>query len=223
MSFLGGTRTGQTVTPRNILLSTKNVLELPGPNVIDGTNSYDGGNTYTWELRAGWVMAMITATRKWVPCQRTTVAGGGSGSGSGAGSAIVQVTNANAFQVGQSITIESTNQGTVSRTITAIDHTNHQITVNGSVLQYNTGSKVYANPGGSLAGAEIPRGVLRETVHLRNLEDITNTTLYDKAGVIIVQGYVDVNYMLGDYAACRDATVNYLGGILWGDRQQLNT
>ena len=91
MSYLGGTRAGRTITPRNILKRTGDDFYLPGPLVLDaGSATYkrsvDGKNTsYTNELRAGCIMAQITASKKWVPCKRTTVEAGGSGSGSGPG------------------------------------------------------------------------------------------------------------------------------------------
>lgn len=233
MSFLGGSRAGRTITPRNILMASDGAFYLPGPNILDANTaadirSYDGGNTsYEWELRAGCIMAQVTATRKWVPCKRTTVAAGGSGSGSGAGSAVMPVVNAAFFVVGEVITITGTSAGTVTKTITAIDYTNNLITFSGAI-QYNTGSIVTTSTfdgGTSAAGAEIPRAILAETVWTKNLTDPIDAiagTLYDKPIQLLRAGYVDVNYILGDFAACRDATVNYLGGFQWGDRQQGN-
>lgn len=232
MSYLGGTRVGRTITPRNILKRTGDDFYLPGPCVLDaGTSTYrrsvDGGNTsYTNELRAGCIMAQITASKKWVPCKRTTVAAAGSGSGSGAGSAVMPVVNAAFFVVGEIITITGTSAGTITKTITAIDYTNNLITFSGAI-QYNTGAQVYTSTlsdgATSAAGAEIHRAILSETVWTNNLEDPNDAaigTLYDKPIQLLYRGYVDNNYILGDYAACRDATTQYLTGILWDDRQQ---
>lgn len=232
MSYLGGSRTGRTVTPRNILKRTGDDFYLPGPNVLDaGTVTYrrsvDGGNTgYTNELRAGCVMAQITASKKWVPCKRTTVAAGGSGSGSGAGSAVMPVANAAFFIVGEIITIEGTSAGTVTKTLTAVDYGNNLLTFSGAI-QYDTGDAVYVSTlsdgSTSAAGAEIPRAILSETVWTTNLQDPIDAaagTLYDKTVQLLYRGYVDEDYILGDYSACRSATVNYLDGILWDDRQQ---
>lgn len=231
MSYLGGTRAGRTVTPRNFLLRTGDELYLPGPCILDaGTaadpRSYDGGNTsYEWEIRAGMVMAQVTASKKWVPCKRTVAVAGGSGSGSGAGSATITVLNAATFIVGEVITITGTSVGTVTKTITAIDYTLNTITFSGAI-QYNTGSQVYTSTfdgGTTAAGAEIPRAILAQTVWTKDLQDSVNAaagTLYDRPIQLLCKGYLDVNYILGDYSSCRDATTNYLGGFLWSDRQQ---
>lgn len=233
MSYVGGTRAGRTVTPRNILMSSEGAHYLPGPNILDaGTaadlRSYDGGNTsYEWELRAGIIMAQVTASKKWVPCKRTTVAAGGSGSGSGAGSAVMPVVNAAHFLVGEVITIAGTSAGTVTKTLTAVDYTNNLLTFTGAI-QYNTGAAVYVSTfdgGTTAAGAEIPRAILAETVWTKDLDDAVNAaagTLYNKPIQLLRAGYLNTDYILGDYAACRDATTNYLGGFQWSDRQQGN-
>jgi hypothetical protein len=239
MSYLGGTRAGRTITPRNILKKTDDAHYLPGPLVLDaGTSTYrrsvDGKNTgYTNEVRAGSIMAQITASKKWVPCKLTTVAAGGSGSGSGAGSLVIPVVNSTAFVVGETISIQPVETGKtparVTRVITAIDYANDLITVNGAALQYGTGSTIYtttlSDGSTSAAGCEIPRAILAQTVWTTNLQDVLDAaagTLYDKPIQLLYRGYVDVDYLVGDYAACRDATTNYLTGILWDDRQQLN-
>lgn len=237
MSFLGGTRVGRTVTPRNILKRTGDDFYLPGPNVLDaGSATYrrsvDGGNTnYTNELRAGCLMAQITESKKWVPCKLTTIAAGGSGSGSGAGSAIIPVVNAAFFIAGETISIQPRETGKspvrITRVISSIDYVNNLITVAGNAVQYGTGDEIYtvtlSDGSTSAAGCEIPRAILAQTVWTTNLEDAIDAaagTLYDKAIQLLYRGYVDSAYILGDYAACRATTTNYLGGILWDDRQQ---
>jgi hypothetical protein len=153
MSYLGGTRVGRTVTPRNILMRSGDELHLPGPLVLDGgtatyRRSVDGKNTnYTNELRRGWIMAQVTASKKWVPCKRTAVAAGGSGSGSGAGSATVAVVNSAAFIVGEICTIPVTGGQTtpITRTISSIDYTNDLITFSGAAFQVNTGAEIYVS------------------------------------------------------------------------------
>jgi hypothetical protein len=232
MSFLGGTRVGRTVTPRVMLKRTGDDMYLPGPLVLDGGSatyrrSVDGSNTgYTNELRVGCIMAQVTATKKWVPCKRTTVSAAGSGSGSGAGSAVMPVVNAAFFIVGETITIEGTSGGTITKVLTAVDYANNLLTFSGAI-QYNTGAAVYVSTFSdgttSAAGCEIPRALLAQTVWTNNLEDAIDAaagTLYDKAIQLLYRGYVDEDYIIGDYAAARAATVNYLDGILWDDRQQ---
>lgn len=241
MSMLGGTRVGRTVTPRQFLLRTGDEMYLPGPLVLDaGSATYprssDGGNTgYAWELRAGAIMAMLTASRKWVPCKLTTITGGGSGSGSGAGSTTVPVVDARFFIAGETVSVQTAlapgTAGTrVTRVISSVDYTNNLIVLAGNPIQYNTGSTVYvttlSDGSTSAAGVEIPRAILAQTVITKNLDDAVDAaagTLYDKPIQLLYRGYVDVNYILGDYAAARDAATQHLLGILWGDRQQLNT
>lgn len=222
MAGLPGQRTGYTAAPRNIWFTNHGQKFLPGPQIMDATYAVDGKNTsQTDEIRAGMMLAQITATSLWVPCRRTTISGGGSGSGSGAGSLVIPVVDARAFIVGEAINIATTPLGsspTVTRTITAIDFTNNLITVDGAAMQYNTGGIVTADTGGALAGAEIPRGILAETVRMLTAEPF-NTTTYDKPIVVAAGGFVDVNYLLGDYAACRAATTNYLDDFLWSDEQ----
>ena len=236
MSYLGGTRTGRTVTPRNVLMSSDLAAYLPGPCVLDaGTATYprsnDGGNTsYEYELRAGWVMAQVTASKKWVPCKLTTIAAGGSGSGSGAGSAVIPVVDASAFYAGETISIQPRQTGVtmarITRTISSIDYANNLITVSGNAIQYGTGDEIYATAfadGTTAAGAEIPRAVLAETVWTKDLDDAINAaagTLYDKPIQLLRAGYINADYALGDYAACRATTTNYLAGFQWSDQQQ---
>lgn len=238
MSYVGGTRSGRTITPRNILMSSDGAFYLPGPNILDaGTATYprsnDGGNTnYTYELRAGWVMAQVTATKKWVPCKLTTIVSGGSGSGSGSGSTTIPVQNAAAFYAGETISIQPRQTGVtmarITRVISSVDYTNNLIVVAGNAIQYGTGDEVYATAfadGTTAAGAEIPRAILAETVWTKDLDDSINAaagTLYDKPVQLLREGYINSDYALGDYSACRSTTTNYLAGFQWSDRQQGN-
>ena len=84
---LPGQREGRSTTPRNMLKSTQLLMLAQGMLILDSTYAYDGANTsYEDEIRVGTPMAQITATKKWVPCKRTTVEDtGASGSGSAQG------------------------------------------------------------------------------------------------------------------------------------------
>lgn len=235
MSFLGGSRTGRTITPRTILKRTGDEFYLPGPLVLDaGTATYrrsiDGKNTgYANELRAGCIMAQLTASKKWLPCKLTTVVAGGSGSGSGAGSTVIPVEDARFFIAGEIISYQpfetGKTPGRASRTIVSVDYDNDLITVNAAV-QVSTGTTIYvttlSDGSTSAAGCEIPRAILPDTVWTTNREDVDDSALYDKPIRLLYRGYVDVDYILGDYAAARDASTNYLTGLLWDDRQQGN-
>lgn len=240
MSFLGGSEAGDPVAPRNILMQSGDEMIIPGPCVLDvGTaalpRSRDGGHTnYGHILRAGCIMAQITAApQKWVPCKLTTVTGGGSGSGSGAGSAVIPVVDARFFIVGETISVQPRETGKtpvrITRVISAVDYANNLITVAGGAIQYNTGDEVYvvtfSDGTTSAAGVEIPRGILVRGVSTKHTTDIRAAaagTLYPKPIQIYRKAYINSDYALGDYAACRATAVNHLGGIQWSDRQQSN-
>lgn len=95
---LPGSRTGRSVTPRQILQSTQGLDYVSG--VLDAANSYDGANTsYEDELRSGLVLARVTSTKKWVPCKRSK------SSAAGTASTALAVTDARAFKAGDTVTI----------------------------------------------------------------------------------------------------------------------
>lgn len=204
---LPGSRTGRSVTPRQILKSTKGVEVVSG--IIDSANAYDGGNTgYEDELRSGTPMARITSTKKWVPCKRTTVASGGGTV------ATCVLTSARAFKVGDTITINGD-----AITITGVNYSTNAITWTGNQTIVD-GESVIAASG--LAGAEICRGFLGEFIKLKD----DDATWRDKsASTIIVAGFLDNAQILGDLAAIRAATEGsgrYINQIMWADQQGVN-
>jgi len=86
--------------PREIVWIPGREVYAPGL-IIDATNSYDGGNTgYVRELRPGWLLAQITATKKFVPVKRTLT------NGAGAAATALIVDNAAAFRATETITIK---------------------------------------------------------------------------------------------------------------------
>jgi len=88
-------------TPRQIKWLPGQEVVCPETVIIDGTNSIDGGNTgYTDELRPGWMLAMITSTKKFVPVKRTLT------NGAGASATALIVDNAAAFKTSETITIK---------------------------------------------------------------------------------------------------------------------
>lgn len=198
-------------TPRQFLMTTHDVVELPGPIVLDHTNSYDGANTgRTDELRAGQVMAQITASKKWVPVMRTVVVG------SGTLTALV-VRNAAAFQVGQHIDVGAD----TDIAVTAIDYTTNTLTIASTTVVDGEAviARTLKDGTTSAAGSEIARGILSQSVRL--LTGIPyETSKAAKSGVIVCKAFVNTSMILGDYAACLASGVtNYLSGILWSDRQ----
>lgn len=199
------------MTPRQILMSTFDCVELPGPIWIDGTNAGDGSNTgRVDEIRAGWLMAQITGSKKWVPCKRTQA------NGAGVTSTTLIVDNAAAFLVGETLQIGST-----TGIISAINYSTNTITLT-ATKSWSDNDVVYTitfkDGATSAAGVEIARAVLLESVRL--LTGIPyETTQVDKEAAIVSQAYINSTMVLGDKAAVL-AVTNYLAHIMWSDQQQ---
>lgn len=200
---LPGTRTGRTITPRQILHSL-NGVSYSARGVIDSTLAYDGKNTgYEYELRAGTIMGKITATNLWVPCRRTTVL-------TGTGSVTTAVlTDSRHFKAGDKITI-----GTDAVTIATIDYTTDTITWSGAVT-IAVAEAVFATAAQHLAGAEIARCVLGEFIDLYDEQDrVVRNKSFGKG---LTHGAVQSPMILGDKAAILAAT-HYLSGLQWSDQ-----
>lgn len=201
-------------TPRQILMSTANVIELPGPIWIDGTNSADGSNTSRVdELRAGWLMAQITASKKWVPCKRTRVKTGTTGTVTA-----LTVDNAAAFLVGETISVGA-DTGLV---ITAINYLTNTLTIASTAVVDGEAVVVTTLKDGttSAAGVEIARAILSQTVRL--LTGIPyESTQVDKEGVLLMRAYINSTMVLGDRSAITASSItNYLSGLQFSDLQQ---
>lgn len=192
-------------SPREVFLSRENIAVLPGITMLDSANAYAGANTNRVdEILAGTLMAKVTATNKWVPVKRTTVASGG-----GSSVTTCVLTDASHFKVGDTITI-----GTDDVTILTINYSTRAITF--SSVTIADGEAVVAR--GTLAGAQTARAILADTVRLLPEGD-RQTTWRDHAGVLAISGVVDVAMVKGDLAACRADTSAQLAGFLWSDRQ----
>lgn len=197
-----GVRVGPTRSSRNILWSDGGLVTVSG--TIDSGNAFDGGNTgYTTELRAGTPLAVITATKKWVPCKRTTVTAGGGATGTA-----IPVVDARAFKVGDVITVGST----TSKTITAIDYSTNTITISGSFTFSNSDVVFATTP----SGAATCRGILNEHVVLLDEDGVNRDK---QVSQIVVAGAVRSGQILGDIAAIRADTNAQLSQIAWDDRQ----
>jgi hypothetical protein len=193
-----GQRSGLSVNPRDVLLSTL-VLYVMGQ--IDSANAYDGGNTgFETEIRPGMILARITSSKKWVPVKRTTATSGVTGT------ALV-VADARAFKVGETLMVGA-NAGCV---ISAINYSTNTITLSASKTWTN-GAVVYCD---SLAGSETARAVLNEHIVLRDEDGTVRDKNFSKA---IYFGTIDNSQVLGDLAAIRADTGAFLGAIMWADR-----
>lgn len=209
----GQRTTDAGMTPRQILMTTHDVVELPGPIIIDPTNSIDGANTgRTDELRAGCLMAQVTGTKKWVPVKRTRVKTGTTGTVTA-----LTVDNAQFFIAGETISVGA-DTGLV---VSAVNYATNTLTIPSTAVVDGEAVVVttFADTTTSAAGSEIARAILSETVRL--LTGIPyETTKVAKSGVLIVKAFVNTAMILGDYTACLASGVtNYLSGILWSSNQ----
>lgn len=188
----------ESVTPREILyqMESNDSLFKPGGIVLSSAG-VDGGNTNTYDLRAGWAMGQITASKKWVPCKRTQVNGT-----SGAVTAIV-VDNSYPFVAGDTITI-GTDTGVA---VSAVNYGTHTLTIASTTVADN--DVVFAEDGSGVC-----RGFLYDFARLRNQE---NTAAADRIGKLLIAGKVDKAMLLGDIdAIIATLSTHFLGGIqIW--------
>lgn len=186
------------VTPREILYAADPPPVLkPGGVLLDGANGKDGGNTNTYDLRAGWLLGRITATGKYVPLKRTQV------NLSDATVTALVVDNSYPFVVGDVITVGAD----TGITITAINYTTHTLTIASTAVANN--EAVFAEDGSGIC-----RGILYDFARLRNVE---NTAAADKIAEMLIDGVVDQAYLLGDVAAVLATwSSHYLQGLqIW--------
>lgn len=88
-------------SPREIFINDSGKSILPGPNYLDPTYAIDGRNTgRTDEIRAGIIVAMVTASKLWCPCKRSKA------NGVGRASTALIVDDARAFKVGDSVAVK---------------------------------------------------------------------------------------------------------------------
>lgn len=144
---LPGYKAGRTITPREILyvMEENQGLYLPGGGLIDSSKALDGANTsYTHELRAGWIMAQITASKKWVPLKRSLVNGV-----NGKLTAVV-VDNAGAFKAGDVVSIGGQSATNIAAIAGAVTDDNSAAT-NGTAVYLHIDEKAqFGIPAGHL-------------------------------------------------------------------------
>lgn len=199
MSQQPGYRAGRTITERTCLYG-KSDLVLYGRGVIDATYAYDGKNTsYEQEIRPGTPMGRITASGLWRPCPRTLV------NMTGATTTALVVDDARAFKAGDVISVGSD----TGITVTAIDYATNTLTIASTTVADNE-AVVVAD------GSQTCRGFLNENINLKDPDGVARDKSF---GQMIIFGLLDPNQILGDLAAIRAATGQYLDGIFWADYQ----
>lgn len=180
----------QTTCP---LASMAGAVQLPGGVVIDATNAYDGSNTsFETLIRAGWILAQNTSTKKYVPCKRTQA----NGAGSSATALIVD--NAAAFKAGDALQI-----GATTGTISSIVYSTNTITLT-ATKSWSDNDVVYCTSNGTGTAT----CVLGEDVDLYQTDTRTNAD--STAGTVYVQGLLKSDRVLGDLAAIRAVSGNLI-------------
>lgn len=92
----------RSVTERNCLLKTDDLVDAPNGAIFDASYAWDAGHVnYERYLRPGTPISMITASGLWVPTKRTKANGAG-----GASTSLI-VDNAAFFKAGDTISIQS--------------------------------------------------------------------------------------------------------------------
>lgn len=193
-----GTDTGQTLTNRNCLASFDGVRH--GRGVIDATYAYDGANTgYERQIRPGTPMGRITASGLWRPCPRTTT------TTTGTVTAAVLV-DARAFKIGDVVSIGSD----TGITITDINYATNTITIASTAIA--SGEAVVVAD-----GSQTCRGILNEFIDL--WDEMAQAYVDKTFSEMVIAGYIDDDAILGDLAAIRAASGQYISGLLFDDYQ----
>ena len=192
----------RTVTPRRVLVQAGRDREVLFPVLLDGTNSYDGGQTTGYErsIRGGCFLAYDSAGGKWAPCKRTKA------NALGSSSTALVVDNSIHFVAGDSVVIGPNSAVSVS----SINYSTHTLTL-ASAKTWKDNDPV------TVAIYDTARGLLvDDEVWLRNYE---NTAAADKTAHMVVQGWVDQDKLLGDYAAILEHqdSANYLSELKFDD------
>lgn len=202
---LPGVVVGRTVTPRRVLRQAGKDREIIVPVTLDGTNSYDGGQSSGYEkyIRGGWLLAQDSTSKKWMPVKRSKA------NGAGSATATLIVDNSAAFVVGDTV-IVGTNAGSV---VTAITYSTHTLTLT-AAKTWADNDPVYVAGGQGTARAIL----LDDEVILRTVERNANS---DKSANAMILGYADQDKILGDIAAVLEDydSANSLKNIIFDDYQ----
>lgn len=178
---LPGYREGYTTQPREILYAMEQQENLfkPGGILIDSELAYDGASDTPEVIRAGWPMAQIAASGKYVPWKRTVL------NGAAAADTDLVVGDASAFKVGDTLTIGTT----TPLTITDVNYETNTITVDTAVTE-DDASDVFATD-----GTDVCVGFLYSTTRLTTEDGLS---AQDKIGTLLVRGRLNRGMLLGD-------------------------
>jgi hypothetical protein len=180
-------------TSASPLASMAGAVQLPGGVVIDATNAYDGSNTsFETLIRAGWILAQNTSTKKYVPCKRSRA------NGAGSATATLIVDNAAAFKAGDAITINAT-----AAVISSIVYSTNTITLT-ATKTWSDRDIVFC----STNGTGTATCVLGEDVDLYQIDTRANAD--STAGTVYVQGLLKSDRVLGDLASIRAVSGNLI-------------
>lgn len=201
---LPGQYNGLSSVPNDYFISHEGMRTIPAQQ-IDSSKSYDGANTgKEYELRRGTLMGLISATNKWCPCKRTVIATGGSGT-----TTSIVVTDARAFQVGDTISMGAD----TDKVISAIDYGTNTISYSGNTTTAD-GEAVVAQD-----GSQTCRGILDEEVNLYSYHD---HQLRDKTATISIAGFVNQDKLFGDADAIRAASGQKITHFQFGDDHNMS-
>lgn len=198
----------QSISPNEILFSTR--IPVSTKSVTIDSGGIDGGNTNTYDIRAGWPLGMITSTGQYVPCKRSRVSSVFSTTSSASGIASVTLYNADAFKIGDVITIGAD----TGITILDVDYTTNELTLD-TDLVWDTDEVVVAQD-----GSQICRGFLFEFARLRNRD---NTAAADHIAAMLTVGclkqeslYGDIDSIVAAIPAMVVANTHFLTGVeIW--------
>lgn len=201
---LPGVTTGRTVTPRRVLQQAGRTHLLRQVAVtLDGTNSYDGGNTsYEKYIRGGALLARSSSSGLWAPLKRTKA------NGLGSSATALTVDNAVFFRAGDSVIVGNN----AAQAIVSINYSTNVITLT-SAITWKDNEPV------TVAAFATARAILLDDeVSLWNADKSANV---NKTAQAVILGYVDQDKVLGDLdAALQDYdSAIFLKDIVFDDYQ----
>lgn len=182
----------QTVSNQaQVLADLRGATTIPGGVQLDATNSYDGSNTsFEYLIRAGWLLAQNTTSKKFCPVKRTVAVG------AGVTTATLVVSNASAFKAGDSLVITGT-----TGVIASIVYSTNTITLT-ATKSWSDGAAVY------VSGQDAAVAVLGEDVQLYDNKLLVATDA--TAGTVYREGYLLASALKGDVTACRAVSGNLI-------------